>query len=720
MKTRAERPQLTISLLASDRPDSIRKCLDSLRPIMERIPSELILVDTSKNPQVHEILLEYTDQVYEFEWCNDFSKARNVGLKKAKGEWFLFLDDDEWFVEIDELVDFFQSGEYKNYGYAHYLVRNFYDPSYTYYSDSWVTRMARIDKDTEFRSKIHEYMYPVSGDYKHIYAMAYHSGYIFATEEQKRAHFERNAQLLLKMIEEEPNNLRWKIQMAQEYRSVKELDTLCEFCEKCLDEMKGMNRPTDGIHLGTFYVAYVEALLLKKEYDKAGELCERALRDTRNTKLCQAVIHLALAEIAFRVEQWSIAEKQVETFFQLQEELLQKPEELEEMQRALIVQEAFDDISIKKAYSIRICCDMKLRSSIELLETYYENLGWSEKVIYAFSGIEKVLVWAMATMDYHPIFARIVTDAYGNSELREWMCHAAQEWDGNGEAYKKVMYAYAKADADDWYIWYTRVLVAGMDKDAKSMQESLDGFFVVAPNVFIIPEKIYEMAAACGLNLAQKWENVPADKWIANVREYFAQASKEHIDLIHKRMKDVFEQENWRYRYFEFMLIERQIAKGPKEPWNLASHMDALQMYVNEALAFYGEYYKEEAFISYPEVLPEDAQAAVKIMEFLELEQQDTISGLEALKEAAMLYPELAEGIKRFLAQYPELEKQRARKQKEELHQLRDQVVEQVKDMLKKGQADQALAVIGQLKQMVPDDLEVLALGLEARLASLQ
>ena len=70
------KPQLTISLLISDRLETIRKCLDSLYPIMQALPCELILIDTSKNPKVHEVLLEYTSQVYEFEWIKDFAKAR--------------------------------------------------------------------------------------------------------------------------------------------------------------------------------------------------------------------------------------------------------------------------------------------------------------------------------------------------------------------------------------------------------------------------------------------------------------------------------------------------------------------------------------------------------------------------------------------------------------------------------------------------------------------
>ena len=37
---------LTISILISNRPDTVRKCLDSIQPLLKKVPSELILVDT--------------------------------------------------------------------------------------------------------------------------------------------------------------------------------------------------------------------------------------------------------------------------------------------------------------------------------------------------------------------------------------------------------------------------------------------------------------------------------------------------------------------------------------------------------------------------------------------------------------------------------------------------------------------------------------------------
>ena len=119
-------------------------------------------------------------------------------------------------------------------------------------------------------------------------------------------------------------------------------------------------------------------------------------------------------------------------------------------------------------------------------------------------------------------------------------------------------------------------------------------------------------------------------------------------------------------------------------------------------------------------MLPANVQAAIKGLTYVELEAQDKVSALTKLKECVELYPKFADAIRKYIQMYSDLEKQRERKQKAELLQLRNQVVLQVQDMLEKGQAGEALAIITQLKQMVPDDLELVALGLEAKRMSLE
>ncbi|MEA5070202.1 MAG: hypothetical protein VB067_14515, partial [Christensenellaceae bacterium] len=58
--------KLTISLLVSNRIDTIRKCLDSIKPLLTQLPSELIVVDTVGEEDSDGSLAvarEYTDKI---------------------------------------------------------------------------------------------------------------------------------------------------------------------------------------------------------------------------------------------------------------------------------------------------------------------------------------------------------------------------------------------------------------------------------------------------------------------------------------------------------------------------------------------------------------------------------------------------------------------------------------------------------------------------------
>ena len=53
---------LTISILISKRPDTVRKCLDSIKPILEELDAELILTDTGCGEEVRGIIEEYDSE----------------------------------------------------------------------------------------------------------------------------------------------------------------------------------------------------------------------------------------------------------------------------------------------------------------------------------------------------------------------------------------------------------------------------------------------------------------------------------------------------------------------------------------------------------------------------------------------------------------------------------------------------------------------------------
>jgi tetratricopeptide (TPR) repeat protein len=70
---------------------SLPQTLKSVKEVVD----EMIVLDTGSTDRTVEIAKELGAEVYHFEWCNDFSAARNESLKYVQGKWVLVLDADE-------------------------------------------------------------------------------------------------------------------------------------------------------------------------------------------------------------------------------------------------------------------------------------------------------------------------------------------------------------------------------------------------------------------------------------------------------------------------------------------------------------------------------------------------------------------------------------------------------------------------------------------------
>lgn len=69
----------------------LRRCLDSIDGLVD----EIIIVDTGSTDTTRSIALEYTDKVYDFEWVDDFSAARNYSFSLATKDYIYTADADE-------------------------------------------------------------------------------------------------------------------------------------------------------------------------------------------------------------------------------------------------------------------------------------------------------------------------------------------------------------------------------------------------------------------------------------------------------------------------------------------------------------------------------------------------------------------------------------------------------------------------------------------------
>lgn len=250
---------LSIGLITKNEEKYIDDCLSALMPIKNAIEAEIIVVDTGSDDKTVEIAKKYTDKVFFFKWCNDFSAARNETLKYCEGEWYLFFDADEILQNPQSVIDFFISGEYKKYQSASYIKRNFTMDDLSCYSDQNTVRLIKKTPDTHFEGIIHEQIVPTGLPVKRLDTLFWHFGYLYESESAKKEKAKRNVTLLEKQLRTCPDAYTY-LQLAESLRG--------------LDEKKSAKAAKRGIALAENGSMTMQLLykILGAMYHKLGDL----------------------------------------------------------------------------------------------------------------------------------------------------------------------------------------------------------------------------------------------------------------------------------------------------------------------------------------------------------------------------------------------------------------------------------------------------------------
>lgn len=63
---------------------------------------EIIVLDTGSQDRTKEVAAKYGAKVFDFDWIDDFSAARNEAFAKATQEYILWLDADDVLLPEDQ------------------------------------------------------------------------------------------------------------------------------------------------------------------------------------------------------------------------------------------------------------------------------------------------------------------------------------------------------------------------------------------------------------------------------------------------------------------------------------------------------------------------------------------------------------------------------------------------------------------------------------------
>ena len=318
---------LSIGMIVKNEEKYLERCLTALKPLLESVDSELIIADTGSTDGTADIAKKFTDNVYHFEWINDFSAARNSTLEKSRGEWYMFIDADEILQSCGDIIRFFNSGEYKKYNSAAYIQRSYHQIlngkiDYGNFSDFRVLRLTKRLKDVAFENPIHEALTPFYNPVKHLDAIADHFGYIFYNDgkvtEEAVEKSKRNMLPMLKILEnlkqgEKPDMSVYK-EISDCYLLMEDYDSAIKYLDLGL---KTLNR--SNIAITVYFVKKAAVLLHLNRFEEAAKICGEYFGEknpARSTMLASdAAMHYYLGEAYYRLERFEGTVTELGAFF---------------------------------------------------------------------------------------------------------------------------------------------------------------------------------------------------------------------------------------------------------------------------------------------------------------------------------------------------------------------------------------------------------------------
>ncbi|WP_108669005.1 glycosyltransferase family 2 protein [Peribacillus acanthi] len=221
-------------VIAKNEEQFIENCLDSLKKVCD----EIIFVDTGSTDRTIEIAKELGVQIYHYKWIDNFSAAKNYAISKAKGEWIIFLDADEYLVDTRKEVYSELALNSKNYDSILCEIINV-DEHNDIQSSHIGNRFFRKDNFIKFEGMIHEDLRKKGDLLKSIngsnYMKIIHKGYS-REQIQNKNKFERNLKLLLKQLDKDPENPAIYYYIADTYGLEKDFEKQYEYCKKSISK----------------------------------------------------------------------------------------------------------------------------------------------------------------------------------------------------------------------------------------------------------------------------------------------------------------------------------------------------------------------------------------------------------------------------------------------------------------------------------------------------
>ena len=647
---------LTITMLVSNRKDTIERCMKSLVHLRETVPSELIVVDTAGDEYCMSIVRQYTDNIVRFEWCDDFAAARNAGLERARGRWVMYVDDDEWFESTGELEDFFLSDTSRKYNAAAYVQRNYMDQFGLQWDDADVIRVVRREKGIRFKRKVHEFIEPIKEPICYLRDYVHHFGYVYKTKEEENRHYWRNIKLLLEQHEETPKDTHTTAQLIQEYVGLEEYFSAIRLCKEIWTAKDCWDTTFDARY--ATYAVMTEARLygLQKRYADGYEFGKEILRQKGISILAQGILYNFMTEFCWRLNKYEEALEYCDRYFDCLKKWKKFPNK-----------KSLDAFSACAKYmgpqEIGPLSMMRLHLYVLLkdwkkAEEAFLAIDWEDRAVVYLGETPADVVALLTYGSYRPEYLTVLDALYGQEAMRSQVYSAI---DALGPEDREKLLPYLREiPPQDVKMCSYHIIYAGNQGDIGTAISALEKMREWNYPFFLEDEAYWNSLQKLNIDLNAYMTDLNTYQWMEMAKRLWDVLKLDVCEKAYACLVRGLERTDLRYLHINALLMEKKLLEKEKalengnedalteftaeETWNDLYQMS--QFWVSCAASLYREDVFMGELIS---AMPHSYQFGWYIMQAGAVKNDNTSLFIHKVADAAKAYPAFKELCKKVI-----------------------------------------------------------------------
>ena len=695
---------VTISMLVSNRIDTVEKCFESFRPLLEQIPSEFIAVDTvgdEKSDGSVDVARKYADKIVHFEWCDDFAAARNSGLKEARGKWLIYLDDDEWFDDAGPLIDFFSKPElYENYDRISMMEHSYTSASQIDYVSSKFSRISAIVPGAEFVDPVHEMLKGIvyRNEYDLKETFVHHVGYIGKLIHKKA---KRNQQIMNKELEKNPGNLHlWLQQIAGAGDDEKEM---LKFSEKAISTLKSRELDdwniTDWIEIFLYRMRGYARLKMWSDLDvNVDVFLEHVKNPFFRGVAAKFELSRDLNEIGIEK-----ASKWIHIYFDAVEYCEKNNRNSKEISYFFGYDISKDTMydAVKMYFNL---CSKESQDAYEEIKKMILDVPWhifDEKRSNVLASSLKYAINEEDNATVEFLSENFVTDGILSDEFVKQLdrIDIGIESDTAQEKFDQMI---EMIDAKSDSLWIKQHSRKKVSEDELERSLSTETTFAY-PN-----EDLVRICIRNGISPQKYVEKVSFEDVEKSVSAIVSKEEK-HLDRIPLFASEI--EKKWKNsvqrNYLLAALRKRYIFQGTM-PLNKV--LEESEKYCRNMIEYAKSIYLTELCDSAAVLLPKEIRFAILFEKALKLKKSGVLKEcLAYLQQSLDIFNEAGTLIRRIIQEI-ELDQRKQAKVNDEMIKLGNQVKSQIVALISQGQNDVAAGLLNELKQITPEDPDLATL----------